>query len=273
MSTLNETTALQVTRLIKATPECAFAAWTTPDQIKNWFGPGASRVSDAQIDLQPGGKYRFRAFNEQGAEMTVHGEYREVSRSSKLVFTWQWEDDPDWDNVTSVVTVDFIKRDGGTEVRITQEGFPSSESSDRHEEGWNGSLDKLAARTAVIAEMFGPGHFSWNELLAADVESAAAFYTKLLGWETVPFTGGDIPYTLFRKNGTEVGGLMKMPMEGVPPHWLSYITVEAVDATAQRVMELGGTVCAPPFDVPSVGRLAVLQDPQGARFGIFQPLK
>jgi uncharacterized protein YndB with AHSA1/START domain/predicted enzyme related to lactoylglutathione lyase len=272
MSTPVESTSLQVTRLIKAPRERVFAAWTTPDQVKHWFGPAACQVLDAQIDLRPGGAYRFKVFSDSMGEMAVGGEYREITSPSKLVFTWKWEDDENWADITSVVTVDFVEKDGGTEVRIAHEGLPSGESAGRHEHGWNGCLDKLQAREAVCAELRGPGHFSWNELLAADVESAAAFYTSLLGWTAAPMAGG-MPYTLFKKDGSDVGGLMKLPMPGIPPHWLNYVTVEACDATAARVTELGGKICAPPFDIPNVGRIAVVQDPQGAAFGLFQPAR
>ena len=267
MSTPAESNRLQVTRHIKAPRERVFAAWTTPDQIKHWFGPASCSVLDAQIDLRVGGKYRFRV-NSGGEEMAVGGEYREISAPSKLVFTWQWEDDEDWAKITSVVTVEFTAKDGGTEVCVMHEGLPSSESAGRHEHGWNGCLDKLVARSAVMAELFGPGRFSWNELIAPDMEGAAAFYTKLLGWEAVPMAGG-MHYTLFKKNGADVGGLMSIP--GVPPHWMSYVTVESADASAARAVELGGTICKPAFDIPNVGRIAIVQDPQGAAIGLFQP--
>ncbi len=270
MSTSATSNSLQVTRLIKAPRERVFAAWTIADQIKHWFGPATCQVLDAQIDLRVGGKYRFHVTNEGMGEMAVGGEYREINASSKLVFTWQWEDDEDWENVTSVVTVVFTEKDGGTEVQITHEGLPTDEHAGRHEHGWNGCLDKLAARAAVMAEMKGPGQFSWNELLTSDVDAAAGFYTKLLGWAAVPMAGG-MPYTLFKKNGTEVAGLMALPMPGVPPHWLNYVTVENADASAARVTELGGKICKPPFDIPNVGRIAIVQDPQGAAFGLFQP--
>ena len=81
---------------------------------------------------------------------------------------------------------------------------------------------------------------------------------------------GGMPYTIFKKNGMFVGGMMTLPMPGVPPHWLAYVTVENTDASAARVTALGGKVVAPPFDVPNVGRIAVVQDPQGAFFGLFQ---
>jgi len=171
--------------------------------------------------------------------------------------------------VTSVVTVEMIAKDGGTEVRITHEGLPSAEHAGRHEHGWNGSLDKLAARAAAFAELNGPGQFSWNELLVNNPETTGAFYSKLFGWQTAPMPGG-MPYTIFKKDEMFVGGMMKLPMPNVPPHWLNYVTVEACDASAARITELGGTIVVPPFDIPNVGRIAVAQDPEGATFGIFQ---
>jgi hypothetical protein len=270
MNIPSETNRLQVTRLIKAPRERVFAAWTTPEMIPHWFGPANCQVIDAAIDLRVGGKYRFVASTAEYGEMSVTGVYREITAPSKLVFTWQWEDDEDWVNFPSVVTVDLVEKNGATEVRITHEGLPSAEHAGRHEHGWNGCLDKLAARAAALAELNGPGQFSWNELLTSDVESAGAFYTQLFGWKTAPMAGG-MPYTLFKKSGGEVAGMMALPMPGVPPHWLSYVTVENADASAARVAELGGKICKPPFDIPNVGRIAILQDPQGAFFGIFQP--
>ena len=270
MSTSTPSNSLQVKRFIKSPPDRVFAAWTTPEQIKHWFGPATCSVLDVQLDLRVGGKYRFHVSSEEMGEMFVRGEYHEVSAPVKLVYTWQWEDDSEWENVASVVTVEFIAKDGGTEVRITHEGLPSAEHAGRHEHGWNGCLDKLAARAAAIAELNGPGQFSWNELLTTDVESAGAFYTQLFGWQTSPMPGG-MPYTIFKKHEMFVGGMMTLPMPGVPPHWLNYVTVESADASAARISELGGKICAPPMDIPNVGRIAVAQDPQGATFGIFQP--
>ena len=272
MSTPNPSTSLQVKRLIKSPRERVFAAWTNPEQIKHWFGPASCEVLEAQIDLRVGGAYRFRVFNEPHGEMSVRGEYREVTAPSKLVFTWQWEDDEEWTNVTSVVTVNLVERDGATEVQITHEGLPSDEHAGRHEHGWNGCLDKLAARANAMIELNGPGQFSWNELLTSDVEGAGTFYAQLFGWQSEAMPGG-MPYTIFKKNEMFVGGMMKLPMPGVPPHWLAYVTVENADESAARTAGLGGTIVVPPFDVPNVGRIAVAQDPQGAVFGLFQPMR
>jgi predicted enzyme related to lactoylglutathione lyase len=114
-----------------------------------------------------------------------------------------------------------------------------------------------------------PGHFSWNELVTTDEAAAKTFYTGLLGWTTQAF-GEGMDYTLLKKGDTMVGGLMKCPQPGMPAQWLAYVTVEDVDATAAKAAKLGGKIMMPPFDVPEVGRIAVLLDPQGAAFGLFK---
>ena len=73
----------------------------------------------------------------------MSGEYRELQPGKKIVFTWQWEDDKDWKQRDSVVTVELSDCDGGTEVRLTHEQLPSKESRDRHTEGWKSVLNKL----------------------------------------------------------------------------------------------------------------------------------
>ena len=76
------------------------------------------------------------------------------------------------------------------------------------------------------------------------------------------------PYTCLVIAGRQVAGAMPPTMEGVPPHWNVYFNVEDVDATVERATGLGAAVVAPPFDVPGVGRLAVLTDPQGGMFNL-----
>jgi hypothetical protein len=115
-----------------------------------------------------------------------------------------------------------------------------------------------------------PGQFAWNELMTTDVAGAKSFYTRLLGWTTEAF-GGGMEYTLLKKDDEMVGGLMKAPQPGMPAHWLAYVMVEDVDATAAQAAKLGGKICKEPFDVPDVGRIAIVMDPQGAAFGLFKP--
>jgi len=115
------------------------------------------------------------------------------------------------------------------------------------------------------------GYFCWNELMTADVRAAAAFYKNVFGWETAAFPGEGVSYTLFKKQGKDIGGMMALPMPEAPTQWLAYVVVEDVDGTVEKVERLGGKGCAPPRDIPTVGRIAVIQDPQGASLGIIKP--
>ncbi|MFZ1072273.1 MAG: VOC family protein [Verrucomicrobiia bacterium] len=114
------------------------------------------------------------------------------------------------------------------------------------------------------------GEFSWNELVTQNVAASKKFYTGLFGWKTQPF-GKGTDYTIFKQGKDMVAGLMKCPKPGAPSHWLAYVTVADVDKTAQKAKKLGAEIVVPPFDVPTVGRIAVLVDPQGAAIGIFKP--
>lgn len=117
-----------------------------------------------------------------------------------------------------------------------------------------------------------PGKFIWNELVAANPAKAKKFYTGLFGWQAVPF-GKGIDYTLFKlvKNQDGLGGMMKCPVPGAPSHWLPYVCVADVDKSVAKAKKLGAELCVGPLDVPTVGRLAVFRDPQGAAIGIFMP--
>jgi predicted enzyme related to lactoylglutathione lyase len=115
-----------------------------------------------------------------------------------------------------------------------------------------------------------PGHFGWNELVTSNVPAAKKFYTGLLGWKTRHF-GKGVEYTILMKGKEEIGGMMKCPKAGNPAQWIPYIFVADVDVTVKKAGKLRGKVCVPPMDVPTVGRIAVLEDPQGAAFGIIKP--
>ena len=114
------------------------------------------------------------------------------------------------------------------------------------------------------------GEFAWNELVTQDVDASKKFYSGLFGWKPEAF-GGPADYTLFKQGEAMVGGLMKCPQQGLPTHWLAYVTVDDVDATANKAKSLGANVVVEPMDIPTVGRIAVLVDPQGASIGLFKP--
>jgi len=119
---------------------------------------------------------------------------------------------------------------------------------------------------------YTPGTFSWVELLTSDADAAKAFYAELMGWtyEDLPLPEGG-SYTMVLKDGKRVAGLHQpAPENAGPPAWLSYVTVEDADAAVERAKELGATTLAGPFDVMDAGRMAVLQDSQGAVFAVWE---
>lgn len=121
-----------------------------------------------------------------------------------------------------------------------------------------------------------PGTFSWVELATTDPAGAKSFYGELFGWETqdneVPGGGGT--YTMALVGGRAVAGIAAQPEQqrsaGVPPNWFSYVAVASADDAAAAAKELGGQVHAGPFDVGEAGRMAVVADPSGAMFGVWQ---
>ena len=107
---------------------------------------------------------------------------------------------------------------------------------------------------------------SWNELITPDIEGAKAFYSALFGWDLKDENMGERTYTIAKSNNVEVAGLMATPpeAEGMPAQWGAYVTVENVDASAATAERLGATILMPPRDIPGVGRICVIADPQGA---------
>jgi hypothetical protein len=116
------------------------------------------------------------------------------------------------------------------------------------------------------------GAVIWNELITDKPDSALAFYEAVLGitHSTMEMAPGE-QYRILKAGGVDVGGCMEPPMPGVGNHWQVYFAVDDADATARKVSAEGGQVIAEPFDIPSVGRSAVLSDPQGAVFSVLKP--
>lgn len=129
----------------------------------------------------------------------------------------------------------------------------------------------MGERTAYPA-----GTFSWADLATTDQSAAKDFYSGVFGWDAEDMPVGDgTSYSMMRLDGKNVAAIAPQPPQqrdaGVPPMWNSYITVESADAAVQDAEQLGATVHAPPFDVLEAGRMAVIQDPQGAFFMVWEP--
>jgi uncharacterized protein len=123
---------------------------------------------------------------------------------------------------------------------------------------------------------YAAGTFCWSDLTTSDQAGAKAFYGGLLGWEADdrPVQDG-VYYSMQLLGGKPVAAIAPQPQQqrdaGVPPLWNSYVSVQDADAVAERAKELGAAVHAPAFDVMTAGRMAVIQDPQGAFFMLWQP--
>jgi len=123
-----------------------------------------------------------------------------------------------------------------------------------------------------------PGNFCWAELATSNQAEAKKFYESLFGWaaDDTPLGPGEF-YTMFKLEGRTVGAAFTLRAQevkqGVPPHWGVYVAVKSADEIAAKVAGLGGTLLAPAFDVFDAGRMAIIQDPTGATFQVWQPNK
>lgn len=117
------------------------------------------------------------------------------------------------------------------------------------------------------------GHFCWFELSTSDWQAAGRFYTALFGWSAreTPMGEGQPPYVMLEKDGGSVGALYQGDPKQGPPNWMTYVSVASADASAKKAKELGAAVIAEPFDVYDYGRMAVLRDPQGGFFSVWEP--
>ncbi len=127
----------------------------------------------------------------------------------------------------------------------------------------------------AILERHSPGNFCWIELATSDQNAAKKFYGSLFGWKVEDFPmGPNEVYSMFSLEGRRTGAAYSLRPEhreqGIPPHWQLYVAVASADATAAKVAQLGGKLVDPAFDVMDVGRMAVIQDPTGAVFAIWE---
>jgi uncharacterized protein YndB with AHSA1/START domain len=146
--------ALRLEHTFAATPEEVFDAWTDPELLRRWWAAQPSWSSPGcDVDLRVGGRYTLRMSDQNGRVYAVAGEYREVRRPRRLVYTWCWEGEegPDVGNV-SLVTVEFHPHPPGTEcpscttVVLEHAGLISAQSRANHRSGWIGALENLTRR-------------------------------------------------------------------------------------------------------------------------------
>jgi predicted enzyme related to lactoylglutathione lyase len=219
----------------------------------------------------PGGSYNMLKLDDKdvGALYSLHGE------QLKAGFP------PNWLSYIAVDDVDAttskVKANGGKVLVEPMDVKPDGKTligrmaAFQDPEGasfavWKAGIHQGAG---VVDE---PGSRAWTELLTRDLTAARKFYTAVFGWscEAVDMPSG--PYTLIKNQGSLNGGMMKMPKEAgeAPASWTIYFAVDDCDASAKKAASLGGKVVVPPTDIPTVGRMAWIQDPQGAVFVVIK---
>ena len=137
------TLQLEVRRTIKASPERIFAAWTEPKQLTRWWGPKGITCTEAHVDLTVGGRYRIANTNADGHTIWIEGEFEVISPPHALVYSWQIGG-----GAPERVSVKFEPAPDGTEVVVLHERIGDEAARRRHEHGWLGCLDGLAALVA-----------------------------------------------------------------------------------------------------------------------------
>jgi len=138
---IDEKTSLTIRRTLKAPVAAVYAAWTDPEEVKQWMAPSDDfGPTTAAIDLRVGGRYRIVMQGPDGEMHRVGGVYREILPNRKLVYTWAWESTPERE---SLVTVEFRPAGEQTELVIIHTRFFDSEARDRHAHGWNGCLGRF----------------------------------------------------------------------------------------------------------------------------------
>jgi|SRR5579862_4239544 len=118
--------------------------------------------------------------------------------------------------------------------------------------------------------------FVWHELYVPDTEAAVKFYSDVLGFGTEKMDMGEMgAYTMLTRDGKAVCGMQSTSapqmMPGIPPHWAVYLSVDDVDSRVAAAENHGGKLVVPAMDIPTVGRMALISDPQGAHIWLFKP--
>jgi uncharacterized protein YndB with AHSA1/START domain len=131
--------------LVDASAEEIFDAWTTPEELKSWFGPGGFQTSDAVLEARPGGDYRLVMLAPDGNRLTITGAYREVVRPARLVYTWIWAHAPDQEMIVTVELRSIAA--SRTVVRVTHSQIMDGELA-RYEGGWREGLARLRVALA-----------------------------------------------------------------------------------------------------------------------------
>lgn len=174
---------LQLSRFIRAPQEKVFDAFVTEASLRSWHAPRGMTVAACSVDAREGGRYRLEMRSHEGASHCVGGTYRSVKRPQQLAYTWQWEGDGPMSGVQTLIEVDFIAKDNGTELRMKHSGFPAAAARDGHTQGWSSTFNRLN-------DLLDPRGSAATLTLLGDARST---YTRTV---RMGFAEKGVPYTL-----------------------------------------------------------------------------
>ena len=253
-----ESTKLTLRRTYPVTRERLFEAWTTPDAIKQFYGPKEVVVSEALLDLRAGGTYRIGMKQPDGETWFVKGIYREFDRPSKIVCTWTWEEDDPALQHESLLTVAFFDRGEESELVLTHERFRDAEQRDGHESGWTTILSQLDG----YVRPFRIAGIDLSGYMVEDAPRAIAFYRNVLGLEPSRVYPEDRGAEYELPDGTVFGlwggGGKVMPFQ--PSNGILF-TVGDFD-TAVATLKARGIPIVREIETPNC-RMAMINDSEG----------
>ncbi len=218
---------------------------------------GSHRRGDAE-DVEAATRERRQEVGDRrpGAEADRHPVFDQLSRrfgrGPPLVLDVHARDDTT-SKAPSPSTTLRVERQADT--------VPETAEQSRTNQGGAGMSTEVKATT---------GRFVWHDHMSSDPDEARAFYSELLGWEVEVWKPGEMDYPMIKANGQTHGGFGPA-QGGAPSHWLGHVEVDDVDRAVARAEKAGGNLLAPAMDIPEVGRMAVIADPQGAVFSVFAP--
>jgi glutathione S-transferase len=179
-----DTFTLNLSRFIRAPREKVFDAFTTEAGMASWMGPRGMHVRIARADTQVGGAWQVQMLARDGSHHDVGGQFRLLERPHRLAYTWQWQGDDNnpMAGLSTLVEVELLEKDGGTELRMTHSGFPAAGMRDGHNQGWTSTLNRLndaldPQGTAGTITLLGDARSTYTRTARMALAEKAVAYT------------------------------------------------------------------------------------------------
>jgi glutathione S-transferase len=176
---------LNLSRFIRAPREKVFDAFATEAGVSAWMSPRGMKVRSARVDARVGGAWRVDMLARDGSSHVIGGHFKQVERPSRLVYTWQWEGEQGpMPNLTTLIELDLVDKDGGTDLRLTHSGFPAQAASQGHAQGWSSCLNRLndlldARGSAATITLLGDPRSSYTRTARMALAEKGVAYTLL----------------------------------------------------------------------------------------------